>query len=156
MNGHIDYSRLTCSLCTMPYNIPQICMETFFTGIYGVDLLMYHSTGVSIVINYLSVLYGAYTGQGISERLVISQLYIYLLYTLLYGMYFRVRNIELYADIVIERRAYIYMMIQFYSSYMAMNERYVVMSLSGMFAHALMWKEHIKILQIVNMRLIQK
>ena len=155
IDGRLDHSKLICSLCTTPYDIPRIQLERFFTGTYAVDLLLYNSAGVSVLINYFSILYGVHVGQGISERLMAGQFYIYLLYCILYGMYVRIHNIELYLSIYKERHAYIYPLIQLYSCYSGMTERIVLMSVTALLAQYLMWREHVKTLLLVNEALVK-
>jgi len=146
----MDYSKLVCSLCMTPYEIPEIRVETFFTDISPVDFILYNSTPIHIGVNYLSLLYGIYAGHTISTRVFLSQSTIYTLYALLYYWYVRIENTNIYLKIFLERHAYIYGLILLYSSYSAYKENYLLMSLTSMIAHSSMWKEHITILELVN------
>jgi len=154
MDGIIDHSRLICSLCMTPYSIPEIRLEKFFTGIYNVDLVLYNSTGFYLIVNYLSILYGMYSSQTIHERLLAAQVCIYLVYGYLCYTYLRIENLEMYTDIMIRRRAYVYWIIQLYSSYMAYTQKYGLMSLTAMISHNLIWREHLNVLRAVNQQLI--
>jgi hypothetical protein len=156
MRGYLDYSRLICSLCLSPYDIPQVVLERYFTGTYVVDFILYNSMGVSILLNYISILFGIYTDETIAQRLAFSQKLIYLLYSGFYGAYLRIQNPEIYRAIVIERRSYIYLAAQLYMCYMSMQERYSIFSLTSMIMHRMLWKEHIQVLQLVNQHLIEK
>jgi len=155
MNGQLDYSRLICSLCTTPYTIPEIRLEKFSTGSYMVDFSLYNSAATSIIINYLSIIFGVYSGHSIPHQLMVGQLCIYLMYGFLYCRYVRIHNVELYTNIVIRRRAYLYGLIQLYSSYTALTDQYALMSITAMVSQTLIWKEHVRILQIVNEELIK-
>jgi len=117
--------------------------------------MLYNSIGVSIVINYLSILFGIHSGESISRRLIVAQSCIYILYTFLYWRYLRVHNVEIYADIVIQRRSYLYAFIQLYSSYSAYTEQYALMSLTSILAQTVMWREHISVLRLVNEELVK-
>jgi hypothetical protein len=156
MRGYLDYSRMICSLCLSPYEIPEVRLEPYFTENYGVDLIFYNSMGVSILMNYMSILFGVYTGESIAQRLAFSQKLIYLLYSGLYGAYIRLQNPGLYTAIALQRRSYIYLAIQLYMCYMSLQERYAIFSLTSMMMHRQLWKEHVQLLQAVNQRLIEK
>jgi len=118
-------------------------------------MLLYNSAGVFILINYFSILYGVHVGEEISERLMAGQAYIYMLYMFLYCMYIRIQNLGIYADICMRRRSYMYGLIQLYSCYSAFTDKYVLMSLTGMLAQTVIWKEHIQILGLVNEALVK-
>jgi uncharacterized membrane protein len=155
IDGQIDYSRMVCPICTEPYNIQHFRLERLFTGNYLVDLLFANPTMASVAVHYLSLLYGISRGHPVEQRLHAAQVIIYLLYATLVILYVRIENVEMYADALIERRAYLYWLIQLYSSYSAYTGRFEVMSLTAVLAHTMMWREHVAALRSVNRRLLQ-
>jgi hypothetical protein len=155
MSGDLDYTRLVCPLCITPYDMPQIRLETFVTGIRTIDILLYNSTGVSILVNYISILFGVHSGHTLKERLIAAQLCIYFIYAILYCLYVRIQNIELYTKILMQRRGYVYLFIQVYASYAAYTEQYALMSLTAMTAQTLLWKEHVSILRTINQEIVK-
>jgi hypothetical protein len=154
IDGHLNYSRLVCSVCTEPYNIVAVKLERFLTGIHGVDGLLHNPVWVSFGINYLCLLYGIYNGRRVRESIYAAQVIIYSLYAILVSTYVRIQNVEMYADAIIERRAYLYWIIQLYSSYNAYTGQYEIMAVTAALAHNLMWKEHVAALRDVNRRLL--
>jgi hypothetical protein len=154
IDGHINHARLACSICTEPYRINMINLETFLTGVYAVDLVLYNPTWVSFAINYLSLFYGIYEGETLRHPLHTAQVITYLLYAILVCVYVRIQNVEMYADALIERRAYLYWLIQVYSSYNAYTGNYEIMTVTAILAHNLMWREHVAALRHVNRRLL--
>ena len=155
IDGTLDLSKFTCSLCMSPYHIAPPSLETFVTDSSTVNMLLYHSTPASIIINYLSILIGIHTGQTISERLMAAHLCIYILYVSLYCVYVRIQNMDLYATIAYDRRSYMYGLIQVYSSYACFTEQYALMSITAMLAHTVLWREHVTILELVNESLLK-
>ena len=155
ISGSLDYSKMTCSLCNTPYRISEIRLERFFTRVYVVDVLFYNSAGFTIAMNYISVLYGIYTGERIEDRLLVAQIYVHLIYLLLYGMYLRIENIDLYASIAIQGWLYPYLCIQVFSSYLGIYERHTLMSITGIVMHTLLWRQHLQNLRLVNDALIK-
>ena len=155
IDGSLDLSKFTCSLCMSPYHIAPPCFETFFTDSFVVNTLLYNSTPASIILNYLSILVGIHTGQTISERLMAAHLCIYILYATLYCAYVRIQNMDLYMKIVYERRSFMYGLIQLYSSYACMTQQHALMSITAMLAHTVLWREHITILELVNQALLK-
>ena len=152
--GQIDYSRMVCPICMEPYNIQYFRLERFFTGNYIVDVLLANPTPTSAMIHYLSLLYGIYAAHPIEQRLHAAQVIIYVLYATLVMLYVRIENVEMYADALIERQAYLYWVIQLYSSYSAYTQQFTMMSLTAVLAHNLIWREHIAALRHVNQRLL--
>lgn len=155
IGGSLDYSKLTCSLCNTAYRIPEIRLERLSTGIYIVDVLLYNSAGFTIALNYLSILYGIHTGEGIEDRLRIAQVYIHLVYSLLYAMYLRIENVDLYASVAIQGWLYPYVCIQVFSSYMGLYEQHALMSITGIIAHTVLWRTHVRNLRLVNESLLK-
>jgi hypothetical protein len=154
IDGHINATRLVCSICTERYTIDMVNLESFFTGVYVVDLVLYNPTWVSLAINYLSLFYGIYEGNMSRQPLYIAQVITYLLYAVLVCLYVRIQNVEMYADAIIERRAYLYWIIQVYSSYNAYIKNYEIMAITAVLAHNLIWREHIAALRHVNRALL--
>ena len=138
-----------------PYAIPEIRFETFFTRVYLVDLILYNTTIVHILANYLSVLYGMYASQNTTRRLILSQATICIIYGILYCMYLRVQNIKIYAKILFERHSYVYALVPLYSSYRAYEGELMLAPFMSMLSHGLIWNEHITILKLVNEDLIK-
>lgn len=155
IEGYLDYDKLVCSLCMTPYAIPEIRMEQLRTGNYGVDLALYNSPSVYIMVNYVSVLLGIHTGQSIANALIVSQTAIYGMYIFLFCRYLRIENTELYADIFFRRHAYFYWMIQLYASYSAYRGQFALMSVTAMLTHRILWNEHITTLRLVNEELVK-
>jgi hypothetical protein len=155
IGGYLDYAKLICSLCSTPYAIPEIRMERLTTGNYGVDLALYNSPSVYILVNYFSVLVGIHTEQSIANTLMVSQTAIYGLYIFLFCRYLRIENLELYADIFFRRHAYIYWMIQLYASYSAYRGQFALMSVTAMLTHRILWNEHVTTLRLVNEELLK-
>lgn len=155
MDGELDYSKLVCSLCMVPYRIEEIRLETYTTPSYLANLLLYNSAAASIMINYLSILYGIHTGQTISQRLLVAHLCIYLIYGTLYCLYVRVNNVLLYTELAMQRHSYMYALIQLYSAYASYSEQYALMSITAMLAQTVLWREHITLLELVNDRLLK-
>lgn len=152
--GEMDYSRMICPVCMEPYDIQQFRLERLFTGNYVVDLLLSNPTVTSVVVHYLSLLYGITAAHPIEQRLHTAQVAIYLLYATLVVLYVRIENVEMYADALIERQAYLYWGIQLYSSYCAYTQQFTIMSLTAVLGHNLIWREHIAALRQVNQRLL--
>jgi hypothetical protein len=155
MGGFLDQTRLSCSICKVPYRISQITLERLYTGIFSVDVMLNNTIGISIMMNYLCVLYGIHTGQEIAERLMMAQLYIYLLYANLYAFYVKIENLALYTDIALNGNMPIYMFIQAYSFYAALTDKFILMSITGLLGHHLLWKEHMQTLRLVNENLLK-
>ena len=155
MDGELDYSKLSCSLCTVPYRIEEIRLESYATPSHLANVLLHNSAAASIMINYLSILYGIHTGQTISQRILVAHMCIYLIYGTLYCLYIRVKNVALYTEIAIERHSYMYALIQLYSAYASYTEQYALMSITAMLAQTIVWREHITLLELVNDRLLK-
>jgi len=155
ISGSLDYSKLICSLCNTPYTLPELSLESVITPYYCVNVILYNPIGVSVFMNYLSILYGVHTGEGISERLVVSHTAVQLFYMFLYCSFVRIQNIELYANAAINRQSCIFACVFFYSCYAGIYEKWMLMTLSGTLAHDLMWKEHIRILHRINAQVIK-
>jgi hypothetical protein len=155
MDGELDYSKLRCSLCTVPYRIEEIRLETYTTQSHLANSLLNNSAAASIIINYLSILYGIHTGQTISQRILVAHMCIYLIYGTLYCLYVRVNNVFLYTETAIQRRSYVYALIQLYSAYASHTEQYALMSITAILAQTVVWREHITLLELVNERLLK-
>lgn len=155
IDGEINYTRLVCSICMEPYAVSLVNLENCYTGTYAIDLVLYNPAYVSFAINYISLLYGIYSGGTLQQCLYVAQLIIYLFYVFLICRYVRIHNVEMYADALIERRAYLYWLIQLYSSYSAYTGRFELMSLMAVLAHTMIWREHVAALRSVNRRLLQ-
>ncbi len=155
IDGTLDYTRLICSFCMTPYAIPEIRMEQLSTGSHSVDIILYNSPSIYILVNYVSVLVGLYTQQGIENTLMVSQTAIYGVYMFLFCRYVRIENLELYADIFFRRHAYFYWMIHLYASYSAYNGNFALMSLTAMIMHGILWNEHVLTLRLVNQELVK-
>jgi hypothetical protein len=154
IDGRLNYTRLVCSICTEPYAIVAVNLERFLTGTYVVDLVLYNPAWISLAINYLSLLYGISRGATFRERFYVAQVTIYCLYAFLICTYVRIQNVEMYADAIIDRRAYLYWLIQLYSSYNAYTGNYEIMSITAALAHNMMWREHVAALRDVNRRIL--
>ena len=138
-----------------PYDLPDLRLEVLITPYYYVNLILYNSVGISILLNYFSILYGVHVGESIAQRLLVSHTTVQVLYIILYCAFVRVQNIELYADMAIERGSYVFAMILLYSCHAALTYNWITMSLTGTLAHNLLWREHITILRSINDRLIK-
>lgn len=155
MDGYVNHSRMVCPLCMAPYELPQITLETFFTGIRTVDIILYNSMGVTVFTNYMCILYGVHNGMTIPESLLMAQAIVYLTYAYVYGIYARIQNMGLYTQHAYNSYLPVYACIQLCSSYAAFKGSYVLMSMTGLVAHHLLWREHTNILLRVNESLIK-
>jgi hypothetical protein len=156
MSGAINYSRMICSVCLTPYTLPEVQLESFFTGHYPVDMIFYNHNTVYIVINYISLIYGMHTHDRISQRVSMAQVYIFTLYAALILFFIRIKNLDLYRAYALQKRLHLYALLHLYISYMVYTQKNGLMSIAAMLSHATVWTGHIETLRLVNEAVVQQ
>jgi len=151
--GRIHEDRLTCTLCRSPFVLFHL--ERIYPRTGCVSYILYNPLAFSILVQYIFLLYGIHDSTPAFNRFKSSQIFIHSIYALVYALYCRVNNRELYGQIVVQRGSYIYPILHIYALWSFLVRESMVMAFATNFLITICWYEHQHILRSINTMLVK-
>jgi hypothetical protein len=148
-DDRVNLQRVVCNMCRESlYNLEIIVPRAVL------DRLLYNLTVICVVIQYLSFIVWHKQPTWINPFEMLQML-MQGYYISLYVDQFRVKNTQLYIQMMINRGSYLFFLLYLYCVVSFFNGKHISMALASNFTFILHWNEHSLILGRINEHLIK-